>query len=244
VGKRDGDGESVASLALAEGRPGALDAGAVLHLQRTAGNANVAGLLGEEREEQRSPVNDVIGSGRGRPLDDSTRQFMEARLGQDFSDVRIHTDAKASESAKSVQAHAYTVGNDVVFQGDRYAPETDAGKRMLAHELTHVVQQRSGPVAGTPAPGGIRLSHPSDAFERAAEHSADRVMATPSPNAAAVSTSPGPAVQRQEEQEDETAQGSFVQRAAEEEPEREEEQPAQGSFVQRQAGEEEERPEE
>ncbi len=69
---------------------------------------------------------------------------MEASLGHDFSDVRIHTDGRASESAKAVQASAYTVGNDVVFGSGAYAPEPDAGKRTLAHELTHVVQQRSG----------------------------------------------------------------------------------------------------
>ncbi|MGH8905071.1 MAG: DUF4157 domain-containing protein [Egibacteraceae bacterium] len=118
--------------------------------------------------------------------------------GHDFSDVRVHTDGKASESARSVQAHAYTVGNDVVFQGGQYSPETDAGKRMLAHELTHVVQQRSGPLDGTPAPGGIQVSDHSDTFERAAERSADQVMAGGHAEAAA----PAPAsVQRQEEEQ-------------------------------------------
>ena len=254
VGKRDENGESIASLALSERRPSALDTGAVLHLQRTAGNANVAGLLGEEHEEQRSPVKDVVGSGGGRPLDDSTREFMESRLGHDFSGVRIHTDSKATESAKAVQAHAYTVGNDVVFQSDRYAPETDAGKRMLAHELTHVVQQRSGPVAGTPAPGGIKISDPSDPFERAAEHNADQVMSAPPPNPATV-PAPAPAVQRQaeeeevqespvqrQEEEEEEVQGAFVQRAEDEEEKKEEDE-VQTCSAQRQE-EEEERPEE
>src|SRR5205807_8652005 len=119
----------------------------------------------------------------------------------------VHTDAKASDSAKSVQAHAYTVGNEVVFQSGKYAPESDSGKRMLAHELTHVVQQRSGPVAGTPAPGGIKVSHPADSFEQAAESSADRVMAGVAPTQAA--TAPA-SVQREEEEEE--LQGMFVQR--------------------------------
>jgi hypothetical protein len=150
---------------------------------------------------------------------------MESRLGADFGDVRVHTDGKATESARSVQAHAYTVGNDVVFQSDKYAPESDSGQRMLAHELTHVVQQRSGPVDGTPAPGGIKVSDPSDSFERAAESTADRVMssqAVSSPMTAAPSS-----VQRETE-EDEPLQGAFVQRQA-----AEEEELLQGSFIQR-----------
>jgi hypothetical protein len=90
---------------------------------------------------------------------------------------------------------------------------------MLAHELTHVVQQRSGPVAGTPAPGGIMLSHPSDAFEQAAERSADRVTAEGGASPAAA-TAQATSVQRQEEEEqpeEETAQRMVAQRAAEEE---------------------------
>jgi hypothetical protein len=75
-----------------------------------------------------------------------------------------------------VRAHAYTVGNDVVFQRDLYRPHTTVGRRMLAHELAHVIQQRSGPVAGTPAPGGIKISDPTDAFEQEAERLAARAL--------------------------------------------------------------------
>src|SRR2546430_16063002 len=155
------------------GRTEALTPAAVMHLKRPAGNATVSAAL-EEQEPSR--VKNVVGSGGGSPLDSDTKGFMESRMGADFSDVRVHTDAKASESARSVQAHAYTVGSDVVFQSGQYTPENDSGKRTLAHELTHVVQQRSGPVAGTSAEGGIKISHPSDRFEQAAESSADRVM--------------------------------------------------------------------
>jgi hypothetical protein len=148
---------------------------AVLHLQRTAGNAGVNAALAHD-EDETSPVKDVVGSGGGKPLDSETRSLMEARMGQSFGDVRIHTDGKASESAKAVDAAAYTVGTDVVFQSGRYQPNTPTGQRMLAHELTHVVQQKAGPVAGTPAPGGINLSDPSDRFEQEAERNADSVM--------------------------------------------------------------------
>ncbi|MDQ6790085.1 MAG: DUF4157 domain-containing protein [Candidatus Dormibacteraeota bacterium] len=200
-----------------------LSPASVLHLQRTAGNQNVNSLLDQDQEA--SPVHEVVGSGGGSPLDSPTRGFMEDRLGADFSDVRIHTGAKADQSARSINAQAYTVGSDVVFQSGKYAPDTDPGRHMLAHELTHVVQQRSGPVAGTPAAGGIMLSHPSDAFEQAAERSADRVTAEGAASPAAA-TAQATSVQRQEEEEqpeEETAQRMVVQRASEEE-----EQPEEG----------------
>ena len=79
--------------------------------------------------------------GRGQPLSDTTRAFFEPRFGQDFSSVRIHTGQQATDSAKSVQSRAYTLGRDVVFGAGEYRPHTNSGKHLLAHELTHVVQQ-------------------------------------------------------------------------------------------------------
>ncbi|RME18715.1 MAG: DUF4157 domain-containing protein, partial [Candidatus Zixiibacteriota bacterium] len=73
----------------------------------------------------------------GRPLDPSTRSFMEARFGHDFSRVRVHADGQAAAAARAVNARAYTLGQDVVFAGGQYAPDTLAGQRLLAHELTH-----------------------------------------------------------------------------------------------------------
>lgn len=81
--------------------------------------------------------------GGGRPLDPATRAFMEPRFGHDFSQVRVHTDTQAAESARGVNALAYTLGKDVVFGAGQYAPGTARGQRLLAHELTHVVQQGS-----------------------------------------------------------------------------------------------------
>ena len=239
---RKDEADSGGAEALMAGRTDALTPAAVMHLQKTAGNATVSAAL---EEQEPSLVKDVVGSGGGSPLDKDTRGFMESRLGADFSDVRVHTDSKASDSARSVQAYAYTVGNDVVFQSGKYEPESDSGKRTLAHELTHVVQQRSGPVAGTPAPGGIQISHPSDRFEQAAEGSADRVMSSASA-AAPVAAAPA-SVQREEDEEDEV-QGMFVQREGEDEEEvqgmfvqreGEDEEEVQGTFIQREAGDEE-----
>jgi hypothetical protein len=88
----------------------------------------------------------------GRPLDGSVRTQMEARFGRDFSKVRIHSDREAAASADAIQARAYTVGNDVVFGDGAYSPETGDGRRLLAHELTHVVQGGDAVVRRQPAP--------------------------------------------------------------------------------------------
>jgi hypothetical protein len=181
--RQDAGGPSAAAQALAAGRLDAVQPQGVLQLQRLAGNQRVGAALAEreQEQEQESPVQQVLASGGGQPLDAGTRADMEARFGADFGDVRLHTDAAASASAEAVSAHAYTVGSDIVFQRGHYAPDTEAGRRTLAHELTHVVQQRSGPVDGAPAPGGIRVSDPSDRFEREAVANADRVLAAPAP---------------------------------------------------------------
>ncbi|WP_097868129.1 eCIS core domain-containing protein [Streptomyces sp. rh34] len=238
--------------AAAAGRADVVGAAGMGLLQRTAGNGAIGAMVQRARsgtaaepaaeqaeqaertgqaEEQRSPVHDVVSSG-GAPLDTDTRTDMESRMGADFSDVRVHHDSAAHESAKGVGAHAYTVGNNVVFQRDAYDPGSPQGRTTLAHELTHVIQQRSGPVEGTEAPGGIRVSDPSDRFEREAVANADRVLSDPAPAeapAAPVSApAPAPAVQRaateDEDEQPADVQGSFVQRAAEKKPGEEEEE--------------------
>ena len=79
----------------------------------------------------------------GHPLPNEARNFYEPRFGYDFSNVKIHTDAVAAKSAQSINAMAYTSGSNIVFNSNQYSPNTDSGKRLLGHELTHVVQQRS-----------------------------------------------------------------------------------------------------
>lgn len=87
-------------------------------------------------------VHDVLRSSGG-PLEASALQFMEARFSRDFNRVRVHTDAAAASSARQINALAYTAGNNIVFGAGQYSPHTDKGKALLAHELTHVVQQTS-----------------------------------------------------------------------------------------------------
>ncbi|WTT79888.1 DUF4157 domain-containing protein [Streptomyces sp. NBC_00080] len=165
----------------------------MLALQRAAGNAAVLRALqqaghpwtrhqhtvgcGHSAAEsavgpapmQRSTVHDVLRT-PGEPLDQATRTDMESRLGADFSDVRVHSDDAARTSAAEVGARAYTSAHHVVLG------EGGGDKHTLAHELTHVIQQRKGPVSGTDNGGGLSVSDPSDRYEREAEANATRAM--------------------------------------------------------------------
>ena len=113
----------------------------------------------------------------GQPLDGATRSFMESRFGHDFSGVRVHTDASAQESARAVNALAYTVGRDVVFGSGQYAPRTKEGRRLIAHELTHTLQQSSATALQKES---LAVAPADDAGEREAEQFAAQVeFATP-----------------------------------------------------------------
>ncbi|NUT50552.1 MAG: DUF4157 domain-containing protein [Saccharothrix sp.] len=140
-----------------------------LQLAPGTGSAAVAATGAE-----RSAVQDVVSS-PGRRLDETTRGEMETALGADFSDVRVHSDPVARRSASDLGARAYTAGEHVVV-GDG---GTD--RHTLAHELSHVIQQRQGPVAGTDRGDGLVVSDPNDTFERAAEADATRTTVDPGP---------------------------------------------------------------
>ncbi len=109
----------------------------------------------------------------GQPLDQETRAFMEPRFGHDFSRVRVHTDARAAESARAVNALAYTVGKDVVFGTGKYTPETSKGQRLLAHELTHVVQQQPG---SNSLQSSLPIYKKENVYDREADQVAHQVM--------------------------------------------------------------------
>jgi len=110
-------------------------------------------------------VHDVLRSS-GQPLGASTRTLFESHFRHDFSRVRVHTDARAAESAQSVNALAYTVGHDVVFGAGQYAPSTYSGQKLLAHELTHTIQQASNSGLMTSA---LEVGDPNDRLEQEAE---------------------------------------------------------------------------
>lgn len=110
----------------------------------------------QTRSQVPAIVHDVLRS-PGQPLDATTRAFLEPRFGRDFSHVRIHSDEVAGRSAQEVNAQAYTVGKDIVFGSGRFAPETQKGRHLLSHELTHVIQQSGHPTTTLqrqPAAGG------------------------------------------------------------------------------------------
>jgi Domain of unknown function (DUF4157)/L,D-transpeptidase catalytic domain len=115
----------------------------------------------------------VLGS-PGSALDGETQTEMGARFGYDFSGVRVHADTTAAHSAKAVKARAYTAGHHVVFGSGQYAPQSRAGRHLLAHELTHVVQQGTGPASGLRRATGLSESV---ATEAEADAAADAVLA-------------------------------------------------------------------
>ncbi len=129
------EADRIADQVLAMPAPAA-DNRASRHIQRYS----------EQSGGQADAVPDTVDqalAAHGRPLEPALRQDMEHRFGHDFSQVKIHADGVAGQSAQDVNAHAYTVGNDIVFGAGQFAPATHAGRRLLAHELTHVIQQQS-----------------------------------------------------------------------------------------------------
>jgi hypothetical protein len=119
-----------------------------MRLQRASAVASEAATTGTMTAP--TIVHDVLNS-PGRPLDAGTRRFMEPRFGHDFGGIRIHTGGQAVESAQAIQALAYTVGKNMVFGHGQYVPESSAGRHLIAHELTHIIQQVSLPSLTTPS---------------------------------------------------------------------------------------------
>lgn len=109
----------------------------------------------------------------GRPLDSDARSFMEARFGHDFSRVRVHTDGRAAESARNLNSLAYTLGQHVVFNTGQYSPTTNRGRVLLAHELTHVLQQQDS--SGQPQPR-LAIGSSMDIAEQQADQTAEAVV--------------------------------------------------------------------
>ena len=151
--------------------------------EKTSGQLQRAATNAGPTSEVPPVVHEVLRSS-GQPLDVATLSFFEPRFGHDFSHVRVHTDAKASESARTVNALAYTVGRDVVFGAGQYSAMTSRGQRLLAHELAHALQQ-SGRAAGL-QPHSITDSH--DPTEPEAESAAQAISGGQRPRIALKST--------------------------------------------------------
>jgi hypothetical protein len=170
-------------------------AAGVMRMQRALGNAMVQRMLVQRAAE--APAGEVpaevedgihAARGGGGSLDPGTRGAMESALGADFSGVRVHTDARADSLSRALGARAFTTGRDVFFRQGEFSPATPGGQKLIAHELTHVVQQ-----AATPVQRRLTLGAEGDAYEREAESLAERVAAG---SAGAVGMGGGAGVQR------------------------------------------------
>src|SRR5262249_29649913 len=129
--------------------------GAAPHIQRFSGQSP------GETDVVPASVGKALAS-PGRPLEPALRQDMEQRFGYDFSHVRMHSGAAAEQSARDVHARAYTIGHNIVFNAGRFAPETHQGRRLIAHELVHVIQQTASlHQSGNPTnPSATGMRHP------------------------------------------------------------------------------------
>lgn len=170
-------------------------AAGVMRMQRALGNAVVQRMLVQRAAE--APAGEVpaeveagihAARGGGGSLDEGTRGAMESALGADFSGVRVHTDARADSLSRALGARAFTTGRDVFFRQGEFSPATPGGQKLIAHELTHVVQQ-----AATPVQRRLTLGAEGDAYEQEAESLSERVAAG---SAGAVAMGGGAGVRR------------------------------------------------
>jgi hypothetical protein len=213
-----------------EGGPGA-ESSALLGLQQRVGNRAVQRLIAQRSGDGAFQLDDettqrINGArGGGQALESGVQQQMGAAMGHDFSGVRVHTSAESHQLNQQLNAKAFTTGQDIFFREGAYDPGSSGGQELLAHELTHVVQQRSGSVGG--GGGRMTVNAPGDTYEQQADSVAKAVTgpaAAPSlqredvPEEEEVQTK---ALQRQEMPEEEEVQAKALQR--QEMPEEEEE---------------------
>jgi|SRR5215213_561442 len=158
--------------------------------------------------EFQTTTDTTSGIGGGQPLTPSVRDFFEPRFGYDFAQVRVHTGGMAVDRARSLNALAYSVGSDIVFGNDRYAPDTFHGKQLLAHELTHIVQQGSAP--------GLESNGASQEQDSSPQHAGI---------SKSINRTSGPVLHRQTAEDEQEFAGLFEEEATPEpEPEPEPEQ--------------------
>lgn len=203
---------------------------AVLHMQRTQGNAAVRRMLAQRDAiagEDGGPIDEQVTNkinsarGNGSALPDNVRSSMEQSFGADFSGVKVHTDSSSDTLNRQLSAKAFTTGSDIFFSSGSYQPGSGDGNKLLAHELTHVVQQSGSPSSSGP----LTLGPAGDAYEQEADSASNQVAGQ-----AAL-----PAVQRQMPQEEEAVQAMRIQRQMPEE----EDVSVQAKRVQRESSEEE-----
>jgi hypothetical protein len=227
----------------------------LLQLQRQYGNRYVQRVLelarqGEGDAEVAPEVERSIKQARGggQALDSGVREQMEPVFGSDFSGVRVHTDRESDALNQSLNARAFTTGQDIFFRDGAYNPGSSGGRELIAHELTHVAQQNGGQVQTK-----LTVTQPEDRFEREADQVARAIMQQEQRAIQPAATTGTVRRQKEEEAEntvqtqpepkEEPVQPSPIDASVQCQDEREEdEQPPQASFVQRQEVEDEEAP--
>ena len=127
-------------------------------------------------------------SGTSQALESSTRETLEPQFGHSFENIRIFADDRAAQSADALHANAYTVGSNIVFNAGRYQPNSSDGQRLIAHELTHTVQQ-GGVDANQTLPSELEMSNPEDSYEQAAEQMADSITSSSAPSTSGMRSS-------------------------------------------------------
>ena len=199
------------------------------NLQQTVGNRAVQRLIAQRKGDGAFSLDDETAGrinsarGGGRPLDPNLAEGMGQTMGREFGGVRVHTSSEANELSQQLHARAFTTGQDIFFREGAYDPGSSDGQKLIAHELTHVVQQGSGRTGS--GLGRMAVHGPNDSFEQEADKVADQ------------------AVQKQEEEEVQAQEEEEVQAQEEEEvqaQEEEEEVQAQEEEEEVQAQEEEE----
>jgi hypothetical protein len=185
-----GDVRLLSSSFISHGANSTIRVAALKRAQQNHGNRFVQHALSQRIMQRKvadqattatpdSNSHQVIPSGSGEPLDHGTRGFMESRFGADFSDVRVHTDSAAAHSAVALQANAYTTGRDIYFAQGKYSPHTRENQHLLAHELTHTIQQRGIPGQRQTAPSSnerVVVGAADDPLEHQADRAADAVV--------------------------------------------------------------------
>lgn len=151
-------------------------------LQRRVGNRAVQRLIqrsgsGQAEVDEETAERIDESRGGGQELESGVKESLGAAMGRDFSDVRVHTSPESDELNQQLGATAFTTGSDVFFSDGAYEPDTSGGQELLAHELTHVVQQGSGQAGG--GSGAMTVNEPGDAHEQEADAVAARVASAP-----------------------------------------------------------------
>ncbi|UCG25601.1 MAG: DUF4157 domain-containing protein [Chloroflexota bacterium] len=161
---------------------GSLDASTLTQMQQTVGNAAVQRFLAQRQDagpaEVQEEAADSINAkrGGGHSLDPKIAGKAGKAMGENFSDVNVHSDSQADDLSRQLGAKAFTTGNDIFFQSGAYDPGSSDGQRLIAHELTHVSQQSGNPPSGQ---GKLTVNDPNDQYEKEADAVADRIMNQP-----------------------------------------------------------------